>query len=253
MNARAALVCLLTALVAVLVLRGSPALAAWRPVGYLYECEDSQDHSEYIYVAVEEKVGDEIVLVPRPAGWVSSCTTDGRVTLCAECYPVKDYKGKAVAYQFTVDGLATLDAWIVLERVPGTPPGPAPLTWTQRAYCNTQWQHRLTEYASPEGWPPAAKFTLVWHSTARALDATAQKAYSKSTYWDSHTFTSAGGLLHALSQWKTRPTTEWLDNAGVVHSDLVVSCALDYGSLRLEADHHVSATGTPPCWGAEYK
>ena len=253
MKARTGLVCSLTALAALLVLHAPPALAAWRPVDYLYQCEDSNDYSGYVYVILEGEVDGVPVVIKRKAGWVSSCTTDGHVSLCADCYTAKDIKLQTLSYNFSVDGLATLDAWIVLDRVPGTPPGPAPTSWTQRAYCNTEWHHRLTEYPTPEGWPPAANFTLEWYSTARALDATPQKAESRSTYWDSHTFTSAGGLLHALSPWKKRPTTQWLHNAGVVHSALVVNCKLDYGSLRLEADHEVSTTGTPPCWGAEYQ
>lgn len=128
MNARAALVCFLVALVGVLVLHGPPALAAWRPVDYLYQCEDSNDYSGDVYVTRTEDINGVPTPVQYKVGWVSSCTTDGHVSLCAKCYAVKDIKLQTISYNFSVEGLATLDAWIVLDRVPGTPPGPAPLT-----------------------------------------------------------------------------------------------------------------------------
>ena len=247
---RATLGVYLLTLAASLALAAQPSQAAWHPVDYLYNCEDSLDGSRFITVMVLEKVGDKLTLVPRTAARTSSHTTDGHVTVKTELYSIVQYDGKAVHYNCSVDGLATLDAWIVLERVPGTRPGPAPLTWTQRAYCNTEWHHRI-QYISGGGYPPGGTYYLEWHSTARALDATPQKK----SHWHNHeegNFSNVFGWLHALSQWKKHPTTEWL-RAGVVHSALVANCALENGQINMEADHFVVNMGTPPCWGAEYK
>jgi len=252
MSARPLLVGSLTAALACLLLAAPAARAAWRPVDYIYVCDSPAAYfNQEGYQWVLETIDNKPLSMRYTVGKRTSYTTDSHVTVKATCYTVlKLSNSQPVSYSFAVDGLSSLAAWIVLDVVPGTRPGPPPLTWTQRAYCNTEWHHSLTEVAGANGLPPGPTYSLEWHSTAKVLGTPPMMAGHYQTWWDP-TWSGNWGWLHALSAWQKVTTTGYFA-AAHVHAALVVNCTLLQGELRLKADTWVTSYTNPACWGAEY-
>ena len=178
MRPRAGLAFSLAALLLSFLLSAPPAGASWRPTGYDYVYDDSDDYHLSVTKTYVEDIGGVLVPKTYTVGYRDSYTTLGHVTITATRLSTRRITGQLIPYAFAVGGLASLAAHTNMAPVPGTIPGPRPGTWTQRGYNHTEWHHNLTQTPGG-GWLPSPDWNIEWHSKAQALD----KGYPTADHW----------------------------------------------------------------------